>query len=107
MCSGVITALRFPHTQRAPGCICLFKSTLKIEISQECLGISNPRKTDPVELGTSISAASKYSPVCVGYHTLISNLMCGILYHTLCPSNFGECGGHSKFECVGQSSDET
>jgi len=44
---------------------------------------------------------------CVGYHTLISNLGCGILYHTLFHSNFGECVGHSKFECVGQSSRES
>ena len=39
---------------------------------------------------------------CVRYHTLISNLVCSILYHTLFHSNFGECVGHSKFECVGQ-----
>ena len=44
---------------------------------------------------------------CVGYHTLISNLVCGILYRTLFHSNFRECVGHSKFECVGQSSDKT
>jgi len=44
---------------------------------------------------------------CVGYHTLISNLVCGILYHTLFHSNSGECAGHSKFECVGQSSEKT
>ena len=41
---------------------------------------------------------------CVGYHTIISNLVCGILYHTLFQLNFGECVGHSKFECVGQLS---
>jgi len=42
----------------------------------------------------------------VGYHTLISNLACGILYHTRFHSNSSECVGHSKFECVGQSSDQ-
>jgi len=44
---------------------------------------------------------------CVGYHTLISNLVCGILYHTLFYSNSGKRVGHSKFECVGQLSDKT
>jgi len=44
---------------------------------------------------------------CVRHHTLISDLVCGILYHTLFYSNSSECVGHPEFECVGQSSDKT
>jgi len=49
---------------------------VQIEISQERLGISKPRKKDPVEWGTSISAASKYSPVRSVIPTHYKNVKC-------------------------------
>ena len=75
-----------------------------------------PRASAPIRATKTKVAQKSVGPArcvshtleeCVGYHTLISNLVCGILYHTLFHSNSGECVGHSKFECVGQSSDKT